>query len=131
MDALQIKTFIDAMASSGLSEMEVAKDGWTLRLVRGVAPCAAAPSTPAADSEPKGTSLQAATLGGVVFLQPAPGAAPFAEPGQAVRAGQTLCVIEAMKVFNEVHAERDGVVDAYLVESGQEVDAGQALVRWR
>ena len=52
-------------------------------------------------------------------------------PGQAVQAGQTLCVIEAMKVFNEVRAEADAVVDAVLVRSGQEVDAGQPLLRLR
>ena len=48
----------------------------------------------------------------------------------AVMAGQTLCVIEAMKVFNEIVAERDGCVDAFLVDSGHEVDAGQPLLRW-
>jgi len=55
---------------------------------------------------------------------------PVAE-GQAVRAGQTLCVIEAMKVFNTVHAEHDAIVDAVLVASGIEVDAGQPLLRFR
>ena len=130
MDALQIKTFIDAMASSGLAEMEASKDGWTLRLVRGgVRP----PAVPAVAAAPvaDGAFEQAAALCGVVFLHPAPGEPPFVQPGQAVQAGQTLCVIEAMKVFNEVQAERAGIVDTFLVKSGQDVDAGQPLLRLR
>ena len=78
-----------------------------------------------------GTHEQQAPLSGVVYLQPAPGEAPFVQPGQAVKAGQTLCVIEAMKVFNEIPAERAGTVEAFLVTSGQDIDAGQALVRLR
>ena len=80
---------------------------------------------------PRGALEQCAALCGVVFLHPAPGEPPFVKLGQAVKAGQTLCVIEAMKVFNEVQAERDAVVDAFLVASGQDVDAGQPLVRLR
>ena len=130
MDEQQIKTLIDAMASSGLAEMEASKDGWTLRLVRGgVTSSAAAPAT--AQPAATGGLDQCAALCGVVFLQPSPGEPPFVQPRQAVKAGQTLCVIEAMKVFNEVQAERDGIVDAFLVASGDDVDAGQPLVRLR
>ena len=71
-----------------------------------------------------------ATLYGVVHLQPSPGEPPFVEAGASVKAGQTLCVIEAMKVFNEVRAERDGTVESVMVKSGQEVEAGQALLRF-
>lgn len=128
MDAQQIKTFIDAMAMSGLAEMEVSKDGWTLRLVQGGGRLPdAVPAAPIAS----GAFEQNAALCGVVFLNPAPGEPPFVQPGQPVKAGQTLCVIEAMKVFNEVQAERDGIVDRFLVASGQDVDAGQPLVRLR
>jgi len=74
-------------------------------------------------------SMVRAPLYGVVHLQPSPGEQAFVTPGLAVKAGQTLCVIEAMKVFNEVRAERDAVVEAVLVASGQEVEAGQPLVR--
>jgi len=129
MEAQQIKAFIDAMASSGLAEMEASKDGWTLRLVRG-APRTSTPA-PAAAPPASGTHEQCAALCGLVFLQPAPGEPPFVQVGQAVKAGQTLCVIEAMKIFNEVQADRDGIVDAFLVGSGQDVDAGQPLVRLR
>jgi acetyl-CoA carboxylase biotin carboxyl carrier protein len=69
-------------------------------------------------------------LFGVVHLGSAPGEPPFVVAGQAVKAGQTLCVIEAMKVFNEVRAERDATVQAVLVTAGQEVEAGQPLLRF-
>lgn len=139
MDALQIKALIDAMASSDLSELEATKDGWTLRLVRGVARAkpsiaadgAEAGARPAAADAGSPGLEQRASLCGTVFLQPAPGEPPFVQVGQAVKAGQTLCVIEAMKVFNEVSAERDGTVDAFLVASGQDIDVGQPLVRLR
>ena len=145
MDLQQIKTFIDAMASSDLAEMEVSRDGWTLRLVRravagaptapvraaglqkaatgGTLP-ATAPEVAARDNEVR------APLYGVVHLQPSPGEPAFVAAGASVKAGQTLCVIEAMKVFNEVRAERDGTVESLLVKSGQEVEAGQALLRF-
>lgn len=145
MEPQQIKSFIDAMASSDLAEMEFSQDGWTLRLVR--RPLAGATQAPAPTPRPAATAasrpLPTAPLAaqaprelqsplfGVVHLQSAPGEAPFAAAGQAVRAGQTLCVIEAMKVFNEVRAEHDAIVDAVLVKSGQEVEAVQALMRFR
>jgi len=71
-----------------------------------------------------------APLYGVVHLQPTPDEPPFVKAGQAIRAGQILCVIEAMKVFNEVRAEGDATVQAVLVRSGQEVEAGQPLFRF-
>lgn len=131
MDSQQIKVFIDAMASSGLAEMEASKDGWNLRLVREVRDVPGRHASVAAGAAPAaiGIDEQCAALSGVVFLHPAPGAPPFVLPGQTVKAGQTLCVIEAMKIFNEVQAERDGIVERFLVASGQEVDAGQPLLR--
>jgi acetyl-CoA carboxylase biotin carboxyl carrier protein len=139
MDLQQVKVFVDAMAASDLAEMEASKDGWTLRLVRG-APrpdvLAAGPALPdmalfgVATAAEGDARAQHAPLSGIVYLQPAPGAAPFVQPGQQVTAGQTLCVIEAMKVFNEIPAERDGLVEAFLVESGREIEAGQPLVRF-
>ena len=141
MDPKQIKAFIDAMAASDLSEMEFSQDGWTLRLVRRgsaepIAPAAApaaargtnAPRRLEADGE--ASNELTAPLFGVVHLQQSPGDAPFVCAGQTVQAGQTLCVIEAMKVFNEVHADRDATVAAVLVASGQEVEAGQPLFRF-
>lgn len=135
MDQQHIKSLIDALAASDLAELEFSQDGWTLRLVKRdatqsasvaavAAPVAAAPDAPGLVS-----ADLAAPLYGVVHLRPSPDEPPFVEAGQAVRAGQTLCVIEAMKVFNEVRAEHDATVAAVLVATGQEVEAGQALFR--
>jgi acetyl-CoA carboxylase biotin carboxyl carrier protein len=139
----QIKAFIDAMAASDLDEMEFSQDGWTLRLVRGAA---AARPLPAAEEGPgerprpgpspasgRGDAVShelTAPLFGVVHLQQTPADPPFVSVGQAIKAGQTLCVVEAMKVFNEVRAEHDATVEAVLVASGQEVEAGQPLFRF-
>jgi acetyl-CoA carboxylase biotin carboxyl carrier protein len=141
MDPQQIKAFIDAMAASDLQEMEVSHDGWTLRLTRGARPM---PPVPTADavvlaaaptaaplagtaSAANGPSHLGAPMFGVVHLQQAPGEAPFVQVGDAVRPGQLLCTIEAMKVFNEVRAEWAGRVAAVLAPSGTEVEAGQPL----
>ena len=133
MDQQQIKTFIDAMAASDLAEMEFAQNGWTLRLVRRAPDAAIAPRVAKAPA-PVATGLAipplVAPLYGVVHLSPGPGEPAFVVPGQKVSAGQTLCVIEAMKVFNEVRAERDATIVDVLVESGQEVDADQPLMRF-
>lgn len=146
MEQQQIKACIDAMAASDLAEMEFSQEGWTLLLVRrpnGVAlaaapaadpvvsplPSAAVPAMAPADAELPAVSL-CAPLYGVVHLSPGPGEPPFVTAGQAVTAGQTLCVVEAMKVFNQVLAERDAVVADVLVASGQEVEAGQPLMRF-
>lgn len=152
MDPQQIKAFIDAMAASDLDEMEVSHDGWTLRLVRNagkgsggpeaahvrgahvqasIAPepaqsaAAETPSPPAGDM---GAHEVRAPMFGVLHLQQAPGEPPFVKPGDMVEAGQMLCTIEAMKVFNELRAERAGRVSAVLVASGAEVEAGQPLM---
>jgi acetyl-CoA carboxylase biotin carboxyl carrier protein len=145
MELKQIKAFIDAMASSELTELHANKDGWTLRLVRG----AGMPSRTPVSGSPLSTSAQAiprepgaasaiadkpdtdvrAPLFGVVHLTPSPDASPFVVVGQAVKAGETLCVIEAMKVFNNICAERDGVVETVMATSGSEVEAGQLLMR--
>lgn len=141
----QIKTLIDALAASDLAELEFSDNGSTLRLVKlsalGAAP--AARSLPAARKAPRRvleetTASATATthtaclapLHGVVHLQPAPGEPPFVQLGGAVEAGQLLCVIEAMKMFNEVRAERAGTVQQVLAHSGQEVEAGQPLFRF-
>jgi acetyl-CoA carboxylase biotin carboxyl carrier protein len=140
----QIKAFIDAMASSDLTELQANKDGWALRLVRRtdrmpsrvsasqsslrpVQGTQREPGAPAIVDEP-GTEVRA-PLFGIVHLTPSPDAPPFVVAGQAVKTGETLCVIEAMKVFNNICAERDGVVKAVVATSGNEVEAGQLLMR--
>jgi acetyl-CoA carboxylase biotin carboxyl carrier protein len=147
VDAQQIKAFIDVMAASDLAQMEFSQDGWTLRLVRrggsvqaahgldASAPAAVAagdptPSPPDASAAPSAPNELKAPLFGIVHLQRSPGEPPLVAVGQAVEAGQTVCVIEAMKVFNEVLAEHDATVAAVLVASGQEVEADQPLLRF-
>ena len=145
MEVKQIKSFIDAMASSDLAELEASKDGWTLRLTRHTAATSARGATSGAPPSPSSQNTQAkqtapaftdeagtevrAPLYGLVYLSPSPEAPPFVITGQTVKAGDTLCVIEAMKVFNTIRAERDGVVDIVVAESGREVEAGQLLMR--
>jgi len=150
MNQEQIKMLIDAFAASDLSMLEFSENGCTLRLARrgaalpaaggaASAPVVAAPiPAPAADaadiaappvSAPAPTADVTAPLYGVVHLRPAPGEPDFVQAGEAVEAGRTLCVVEAMKVFNEVHAPRGATIASVLVESGQEVDAGQVLFR--
>jgi acetyl-CoA carboxylase biotin carboxyl carrier protein len=142
MDPEKIKSLIDAMAASDLAEMEFSEAGWSLRLVRRKEsePAAAAPDGPvrarpaAPVARPKATPATdgdlRSPLFGVVYLAPSPGAAPFVAPGQAVRAGTTVCMVEAMKVFQEIKAGRDGIIDAVVVASGEEVEAGQVLARF-
>jgi acetyl-CoA carboxylase biotin carboxyl carrier protein len=146
MNQEQIKTLIDALAASDLSELEYSENGSTLRLVKqsalaatprrraaAVVPVLAAGSDARAPGESPALAAAAAEclapLYGVVHLQPTPGEPPFVQPGQQVAAGQTLCVIEAMKVFNEVRAEADFTIAEVLVRSGEEVEAGQPLFR--
>ena len=157
MNQEQIKTLIDALAASDLAELEYSENGSTLRLVKQSAldnpPLARsvrrAPAVTPLEGEGEGPAASdnaplneppiaqpglpaecLAPLYGVIHLQPSPGEPSFVQPGQAVAAGQTLCVIEAMKVFNEVRAEADLTVQAVLVRSGDEVEAGQPLFRF-
>ena len=123
MDLDQIKALIDAMAASDLTELEASEDGWTLRLVgagarrrlgaaasgrRLRAACRAHAARTGRARRPDEPAPSAAPLYGIVHLQPSPGAPPSSSPGRPSRPAQTLCVIEAMKVFNDIRAERDG-----------------------
>jgi acetyl-CoA carboxylase biotin carboxyl carrier protein len=142
MDVAQIKAFIDAMASSDLAELEASKEGWTLRLVRKgarrasamrlAAPAAAESSPGGAQSESEASvtaSEICAPLSGIVYLCPEPDRPSFVVVGQAIKAGTVVCVIEAMKTFNEIRAERDGILEAILVAPETVVEAGQPLMR--
>lgn len=138
MNLSEIKALIAAMVESGLAEMTFSENGWTLHLVRDAAlptarrqrPLAPIDAPTAAADAPAPSLDLEAPLAGIVHLRPTPEAPPFVEVGQAVRAGDAVCIIEAMKVFNTIRADRDGVVAAILVSSGIEVDAGQKLLRF-
>ena len=145
MDHAYINTLIKALEASNLSELEFSQDGCTLRLVKGAsarkqtAAVASSASTsaspkpsvpgapPAPPIIPRATAEVRAPMFGIVHLQAVPGAPAYVEIGQPIKAGQTLCVIEAMKIFNEIHAEEDCIVNSIQIQSGQEVEAGQVL----
>jgi acetyl-CoA carboxylase biotin carboxyl carrier protein len=144
MNLPEIKALIAVMAEYGLAEMTVSENGWTLRLVRDAATQVATPQ-PQPSLRPHAATVNApspvpetfapdaaaieAPLAGIIHFRPAPEAPPFVEVGQPVRAGDTICLVEAMKVFIPVCAQHDGVVAAILVPSGAEVAAGAPLVR--
>jgi len=146
----EIKALIEVMSASDLAEMELSKDDWTLRLTRHAEASASAPPThgaepasPVAHVRPVPPSRERASaaksaastkdikapLSGIVYLGPSPDAPPFVTTGQTVTAGTMLCTVEAMKMFNPLTAERDGVVEAIFVKTGDEVAAGQPLLR--
>ncbi len=144
MDRDVIKQLIEALAASDLVELEYRSNDETLRLVKraavaaapphtvpaqhgGVSPVPASPSPPRSEPEAVVSNAIVAPIYGIVHLQETRGAPPLVALGQSVTAGQVLCLIEAMKVFSEVRAERDGKITAVLVQSGQEVEAGQSL----
>lgn len=141
MDVEEIEALIAAFAASDLAAMEIVRGGWRLRLVRGVDGAVArqeaeadrsTPSPPPRErvqDTPAGTFEIRAPLAGVVQLAPAPGAPPFATPGQQVESGQVVAIVEAMKVLNEVRSPHSGRVEAVLVASGVEVEAGRPLLR--
>ena len=136
MDLERLKQIIDWMAASPVRELELSERNRYVHLVKakpGEAPqVVAAPiaaESPASPQRSAAATLVTAPMYGVVHLAPSASAAPFVEVGQAIRAGQSLCVIEAMKVFNTIEAERDGTVAEVLVASGTEVAAGQPLLR--
>ncbi len=136
MELEDIKLLIDAADRLAVSALEARKGGVTLRLIRGEQPAVAAqpPAFLVPETGQRTTPVFAqadliAPLSGVLHLSPAPEAPAFVSPGQAVKRGETLCIIEAMKVFSRVSAERDGIVEAVLFETGVEVEAGQILMQ--
>ncbi len=143
MDLRKLKTLIELVESSGIAELEISEGEERVRITRTptatVQQISAVPhqavvavATPAAPAEP---DKPAAVEGNVVkspmvgsfYRSPSPGAKPFVELGQSVNVGDTLCIIEAMKLLNEIEADHSGVIKAILVESGQAVEYGQPL----
>ncbi|WP_024684265.1 acetyl-CoA carboxylase biotin carboxyl carrier protein [Pseudomonas syringae] len=140
----RIKALIDLMAESDLSELSLCEGDAQLRLLREPAQVAnrANPAVSTAQTMPAARPVSptqasttaavqqtqaCASLYGVLHLTPAPDQPPFVEIGTSVEVGQTLAVVEAMKMFHPVKAEAAGVVTAILVANGEEVQAGQAL----
>ncbi|HZA96472.1 MAG TPA: acetyl-CoA carboxylase biotin carboxyl carrier protein, partial [Burkholderiaceae bacterium] len=143
-DLRKLKTLIDLVADSGIAELEVTEGEDRVRIAKfSPAPAAAAltvatvPATAPVAVPTNGAITQTVTepeghvvkspMVGTFYRSPSPGAASFIDLGQAVKPGDTLCIIEAMKLLNEIEAEVGGIVKQILVENGQPVEYGQPL----
>ena len=147
MDLRKLKKLIDLVEESGIAEIEVTEGEEKVRITRSLAApqpvyaaapavaAAPAPATPApvaavgAPAAPARdlSKAQTSPMVGTFYRAPGPNAPVFVEVGQSVNAGDTLCIIEAMKLMNEIEAERSGVVKEILVENGQPVEFGEPL----
>ena len=144
MDLRKLKTLIDLVADSGIAELEVTEGEDRVRIAKFSPPPAAPAGAPTAVQVPtalgvaaNGTAAQPvpepaghvvkSPMVGTFYRSPSPGAASFIELGQSVKPGDTLCIIEAMKLLNEIEAEVGGTVKQILVENGQPVEYGQPL----
>lgn len=148
MDLRKLKTLIELVQNSGISELEISEGEERIRIAKQVAVVpstttinmpmggvpaaqpAAAPAPPpesqTSPAAPQGHVVKAPMVG-TFYRAGSPGAPPFVEVGQSVRKGDTLCIIEAMKLMNEIESDVDGVVKAILVENGQPVEFDQPL----
>ena len=147
MDIRKVKKLIELLEESGIAEIEIKEGEESVRISRGVssaaqsqlvlppvaAPAAAmapaateAPATQAEPDVPSGHSVDSPMVG-TFYEAPAPGQASFVEVGQSVSVGDTLCIIEARKMLNQIEADKAGVVKAKLVDNAQPVEFGQSL----
>ncbi|MFM9424906.1 acetyl-CoA carboxylase biotin carboxyl carrier protein [Variovorax sp. GrIS 2.14] len=146
MDLRKLKTLIDLVSESNISELEITEAEGKVRIVKGgepapvqyvqamAAPSAAVAHAPAAAAIPAAPA-EAAPVGhaikspmvGTFYRSSSPGAAAFVEIGSKVNEGDTICIIEAMKILNEIEADKSGTVTQILGENGQAVEYGQSL----
>jgi acetyl-CoA carboxylase biotin carboxyl carrier protein len=150
MDLRKLKKLIDLVQESGIAELEINEGEEKVKIVKGgvvaisQAPLLAPAPAPAAAAEPRSAAPAAAPppaepaagqeghvlkapMVGTFYRSSSPDAKPFVEVGQPIKEGQTICIIEAMKLMNEIEADASGVVKAILVENGQPVEYGQPL----
>ena len=148
MDIRKIKKLIELIEESGVEEIEINEGEESVRISRRssavpmmpqqfIAPAAfAAPTGPAPAPETPAPVEPAAPVGhsvkspmvGTFYRSPAPGAESFSEIGQTVKAGDSICIVEAMKMMNQIEADKSGVIEAFLVEDGEPVEFDQPLV---
>ena len=150
MDLRKLKTLIDLVSESGVAELEITEGEDHVRIVNrptvSAAPVVQAPAAVTVAAVPQAAPAPAAApaaapdaaqaalptitspMVGTFYRAPSPGAAPFIEVGDTVKKGQVIGIIEAMKLLNEVEADKDGVVQAFAAENGQPVEYGQPLV---
>ncbi len=144
MDLRKLKKLIDLVQESGIAELEITEGEEKVKIVKGgvvsVAPGPApqpAPAAPEVRPAPPAPAVEPesgqeghvikAPMVGTFYRSPSPDAKPFVEVGQAVKEGDVVCIIEAMKLMNEIDADAAGVIKAILVENGQPVEYGQPL----
>jgi len=147
VDLRKLKTLIDLVSDSNVSELEITEAEGKVRIVKSMgvaqpvvmqaaapmvaAPVAAAPAAPAeaapvVAAEPSGHAVKSPMVG-TFYRASSPGAKAFAEVGDVVKAGQAVCIIEAMKIMNEIESDMDGTITKILVDNGQPVEYGQPL----
>ena len=142
MDLRKLKTLIDLVAESGIAELEITEGEGKVRIVKfsqtlqpvapaqpqaaPVAAAAPAAATPAAPAAPTGHIVKSPMVG-TFYRAPNPSSPPFVEVGATVAEGDALCIIEAMKLLNEIEADKSGVIREILVENGEPVEFGQPL----
>jgi acetyl-CoA carboxylase biotin carboxyl carrier protein len=145
MDIRKVKKLIELLEESDINEIEIKEGEESVRISRGAvattvmaapvaaapAPVTAAPAAPAAVAVAASSAPANAVLSpmvGTFYRSPSPSAPKFIEVGQSVKVGDIICIVEAMKMMNQIEADRAGVVDAILVEDGQPVEFDQPLV---
>lgn len=145
MDLRKLKTLIDLVSESNVSELEITEAEGKVRIVKSggapmvmqyappvPAPVAAAPAATAAPAvaeaaaAPAGHAVKSPMVG-TFYRSASPGAKAFVEVGSQVKEGETICIIEAMKILNEIEADKSGTITRILCENGQAVEYGQAL----
>lgn len=137
MDIRKIKKLIDLMIESDLQSIEVKEGDQSIALARrnpiiaaGGVPVATAIDTPVVKAASRG-AVETSPMVGVFYSAQSPGEAPFVNVGQTVSAGETLGIIEAMKIMNPIEATQSGVVEEILVKNGDVIQFGQPLFRYR
>ncbi|WP_299312908.1 acetyl-CoA carboxylase biotin carboxyl carrier protein [uncultured Halomonas sp.] len=150
MDIRKVKKLIELLEESNISEIEIQEGEESVRISRhpnGVswqaplpqgyaapqppapqAPTAPAPAEPAAEEPGFQGHAVTSPMVGTFYRSPAPGSKPFVEVGSSVKKGDTICIVEAMKMMNQIEADRDGVVEAILVEDGEPVEFDQPML---
>ena len=156
MDLRKLKKLIDLVEESGIAELEITEGEEKVKIVKGgsggkegvallsaPAPAASPPAAqavPVSSAGPAPASAQGeaptaleghivkSPMVGTFYRSGSPGAKPFVEVGDTVKAGQPICIIEAMKLMNEIEADKDGVIKAIMVENGQPVEYGESLM---
>ena len=144
MDLRKLKTLIDLVSDSNVSELEITEAEGRVRIVKGgtsvvttvaavpvVAPAVAAPAAvaeaAAAPAASAGGHTVKSPMVGTFYASPSPNAKPFVQVGSQVKVGDTLCIIEAMKILNEIESDKAGTVKQILGENGQAVEYGQTI----